>query len=174
MSFAVDRSPISPQCARKVFTNYSEGMDERLGSDSRCCRPREVPLQRVDFVDKEHEEVQKLYGWLLGLDPWLRDHELGTIAELFETAARGELVPTRGGGTPIKPIWTDPELFELRHRVLTTPVRFYHGEPDRHPDAMVHLHEHIKTGAAHQQEQIDFAVRRYHQTGAIQPPGSTD
>lgn len=100
--------------------------------------------------------------WLNSLKPFARLHEVGEIADLFEAAAMGHLEDTGDASTPIKPIRSDPELFELRRRALSKQLRFYHGEPEAYPDALIALHKHLKDAATQQQE-IDFAVNRYRQ-----------
>ena len=63
--------------------------------------------------------------------------------------------------TPIKPIWKDPEVFELRRTALKKRLRFYHGEPAEAPHALVALHRHIKLEDPSQQTEIEFAANRY-------------
>lgn len=63
--------------------------------------------------------------------------------------------------TPIKPIWKDPEVFELRRTALKKRLRFYHGEPAEAPHALVALHRHIKLDDPPQQTEIEFAASRY-------------
>ncbi len=98
-----------------------------------------------------------------------RSHELGEIDDLLEAAALGELEDTGDARTPIKPIRSDPEVYELRRKALSKQLRFYHAEPDDLPDGLLALHKHMK-GAVSQQEEIDFAVDRY---GSGRPNGWT-
>lgn len=121
-----------------------------------------MPYQWYDFVDESHYAVAELEAWLACLPRFTRDNELGRIDELFEAAAAGRLVDTGHSATArIKPVRNDPELWELRHKALTKPLRFYHAEPARMPRALVLLHRHIKTDAGDQQDQIEYATDRY-------------
>ncbi|RRD52095.1 hypothetical protein EII12_06000 [Buchananella hordeovulneris] len=105
--------------------------------------------------------MKELEDWLKSLVPFARNHELGEIDELFEAALNGELHDSEDTHTPIKPIRKDPEIYELRRTALTKMLRFYHGEPEEHPDIIVHLHKHIKQDTSSQQEEIEHAARRY-------------
>lgn len=148
-------------------------MNNGQGLNSRCCDPRENPLQWLSYVDESHAEVQKLAAFWAGLEPWAAEHELGAIAALLDLAANGKLIYSTQPSTPIKPIRTDPDLYELRHTALAKKLRFYHAEPPKHPDLLVRLHEHIKIDDDHQQKQIDYAASRYRRTAPVQPAGST-
>ena len=101
-----------------------------------------------------------LDAWLLSLAPFSRSHELGEIDDLLEAAALGELEDTGDARTPIKPIRSDPGVYELRRKALSKQLRFYHAEPDELPDGLLALHKHMKE-AGSQQDEIDFAVDRY-------------
>lgn len=147
-------------------------MDSRSGSDSRCSRPENAPYTWTYTYDSEHERVKELDDWLENLAPFDRDHYLGQLDGLFEDAAAGKVVDVGDSKTPIKPVRMDPDLFELRHQVLKRKLRFYHGEPEKHPQHLVRLHKHIKRtqqdgnatreiSKQDQDEQMDFAVARY-------------
>ncbi|MDJ1113804.1 hypothetical protein [Microbacterium dauci] len=137
---------------------YSIG---RSASDSRCCTPADPPLDWIEYTDGAHDEVQKIEQWFSNLTPWARSHELGRIDELMEAAAYGQLEATGDERTPILPIRADPEIYELRHQALTKKLRFYHGEPQELPDALVAVHRHIKTTNSHQEDQVQHAADRY-------------
>lgn len=137
---------------------YSTG---RRGADSRCCRPVDPPWEWHDYVDPSDVAVLELEAWLDALTPWARDHELGKIDDLLDAAALGDLEDSGDERTPIVPVRTDPEIYELRHRALAKQLRFYHGEPSELPMALVALQRHIKSGREHQQQQIDRATQRY-------------
>lgn len=79
----------------------------------------------------------------------------------MEAAAAGELWDSGDETTRIKPIYSDPDVYELRRRALTKALRFYHAEPFELPTSLVSLHRHIKSDSPSQQREIDFAVKRY-------------
>lgn len=140
------------------------GQPRRSGSDSRACQPQTPPLTWRDHVDIGHPSVVALDDWLNSLAPFAAEHERGEIDDLFDAARRGALEDSGDEHTPIKPIYEDPEVYELRRKALSKQLRFYHGEPDRYPRLLIALHRHIKTGADAQQVEILYAVGRY------QPP----
>ena len=86
--------------------------------------------------------------------------EEGEIEELMDAAADGLLEEDSDDYIPLKPIHSDPDLYELRLKTLRT-YRFYHGEPLAHPDLLLALHRHIKDDRSVQQDEIDFAIERY-------------
>lgn len=135
-------------------------MDRRRGSDSRCCIPVPLPRSWQCYIDQSHPSVIALETWLDSLSPFSRAHELGEIDDLFEAAALGQLEDTGDARTPIKPIRTDPDVFELRRKALSKQLRFYHAEPVELPEGLLALHKHMK-GSGTQQSEIDFAVGRY-------------
>lgn len=152
--------------------------DVRSGPDSRCCHPVDVPYQWRDLVDPDHEAVAALEAWLQSLPRFTMLNEPGRIDELLEAAASGRIADAGDSVTTrIKPIRSDPELWELRHQALSKPLRFYHAEPVNHPDVLVKLHRHIKIGKNDQQSQIEHASRRFHLGDEVnwdpskQPPG---
>lgn len=113
-------------------------------------------------MEVNHYAVTELDEWLAGLHRFARENELGRIDELFEAAAAGRIVdPGDDVTTKIKPVRHDPELWELRHKALSKPLRFYHAEPPQLPSALVKLHRHIKTDDEDQQDQIEYASDRY-------------
>lgn len=131
---------------------------------SRCSIPAGGPYTWLDSVDTSHESVQRFDAWLKSLPPFTRDIEEGEIEELFEAAGNGELRQSADADTPLKPISTDPDIYELRKRSLSEALRFYHGEPERYPSHLVKLHRHIKSDHPPQQDEIDHAVGRYRGT----------
>lgn len=82
---------------------------------SRCSNEEAAPYQWVDYVDQGHPSVIELEEWFQSLSPFARSHEQGTIDNLMEQAQKGKLWESNDAKTPIKPITSDPELFELRH-----------------------------------------------------------
>jgi len=137
------------------------GRKRRNGSDSRCCTPAQVPYVWRHYLDDSRDTVKDYDSWLGGLPPFARLHEEGEVEELHEAAARGELWDSGDETTPIKPIVTNPDIYELRRTALSKKLRFYHGEPAELPLMLVALHRHIKTGNASQQTEIVHAAKRY-------------
>lgn len=136
--------------------------DHRRSGDSRCCRPNNPPLEWVEFSDPEHEGMVELAAWLNSLHPWARDNEIGRVEALMERAARGQLFESGNRALEtIKPIRTNPDIWELRHKALSKALRFYHGEPAAHPMALIALHRHIKVSDEQQQQHVEFASNRY-------------
>lgn len=86
--------------------------------------------------------------------------EEGEIDDLFAAAAAGLLDDDTDEYAPLSPIFSDPDLYELRLKTVRT-YRFYHGEPQRYPDLLLKLHRHIKDGNTDQQAEIEFAIDRY-------------
>lgn len=136
-----------------------------VGRKSRCCQPQNPPLTWLEWIDEDHESVVALVDWLATLHPSVRMDTLTRIESLCDKAARGELV---AGEPDIDPIVTDPDLYELRWRLLSKVVRQYHGEPPGRPNHLVKLHIHIKADSVRQeasdrsqQEEIDQAIDRY-------------
>ena len=93
----------------------------------------------------------------------LRAIEEGEQLDLFEAASHGQLEDSGDETTPIKPIVTDPEIFELRRTALSKKLRFYHGEPNELPTQLVSVHRHIKDRNDTQQPEIEHAADRYNQ-----------
>lgn len=135
-------------------------MKRQPGRTSRCCLPVEFARTWIYYLDATNSSVLSMEMWLNGLAPFSRAHELGEVDDLFEAAALGELEETGDGRTPIKPIRTNPDVYELRRKALSKQLRFYHAEPGQLPDALVALHKHIKQ-ANTQQSEIEIAVQRY-------------
>lgn len=138
--------------------------DDRVGSDSRCCDRDNGPFEWRHYVDLDHPSVVKFEAWLASLAPFARVHEEGRIDELFDAAADGRLQDSADERTPIKPIVTDPEVWELRLTCLSKKLRFYHAEPPSAPRDLIALHRHFKsTTGPSQQAEIQGAVSRYRQ-----------
>lgn len=133
---------------------------------SRCSNEEAAPYQWVDYVDQGHPSVIELEEWFQSLSPFARSHEQGTIDNLMEQAQKGKLWESNDAKTPIKPITSDPELFELRHTALNQPIRFYHAEPERYPNLLLALHRHIKKELPPQQDEVEFAIGRYRKRSA--------
>lgn len=137
-----------------------------VGRASRCCVPQNPPLMWVGSIDEHDESVVEFAEWVSGLARFARNDVMAQIDALCGLAARGELVEGTGD---IEPIRTDPDLYELRWRLLSKVIRQYHGEPARHSKHLVKLHLHIKADSARQeasgrsqQEEIELAIGRYY------------
>lgn len=133
----------------------------RKGSDSRCCHPEGAPYEWQHEEQQSHPSVVALDDWLASLPPFSRSHEEGEIDDLFEAAASGLLWDSGDSTTPIKPVFEDPEVYELRRTALTKKLRFYHAEPWRAPAKLVALHRHIKVDGSTQQREIEDAADWY-------------
>lgn len=140
---------------------FMEPSRRRSGNDSRCCDPNLAPLNWIDCQDASHPSVVALSTWLATLVPFARIVEESEIEELFAAAANGELWDSGDETTPIKPIKEDPEVYELRRTALSKKLRFYHGEPAELPAKLVALHRHIKVNNPSQQDEIEYAAKRY-------------
>jgi hypothetical protein len=135
--------------------------DRRRGSDSRCCHPEGAPYDWQHEEQDAHPSVTALDNWLSTLAPFSRSHEEGEIDDLFEAASAGSLWDSGDAATPIKPVFEDPEVYELRRTALNKKLRFYHAEPGRAPSKLVALHRHIKIDGATQQTEIEDAADLY-------------
>lgn len=140
-------------------------MNPRLGRDSRCCQPTESEYVWLWEHDRSHPAVIDFEEWFDSLSNFERDNQWGIIDDLFEAAARGELIDPGDATTQIKPIRTNPDIYELRRKALSKALRFYHAEPEKLPDNLVGLHRHIKTGDSSQQDEIDHATKHYQNIG---------
>lgn len=138
-------------------------MASRSGKDSRCSKPDDAPYQWILHYDESHQSIKHLNEWLQSLKPFARSMIDGEIEATFELAAKGGLWKAGPRSkSRIEPVWKDPEMYEIRQKALSKPLRFYHGEPAKHPNVLVSLHKHIKVGDDDQQAQIEFAAGRYH------------
>ena len=144
----------------------------RTPSDSRCSQPEGAPYRWIDNVDLEHPSVLRFETHLEMMLPSLRAVVRGEIRDLFEAARLGELEEDSDGFEPLKPIVTDPEVWELRIEEPTA-YRFYHGEPARYPTVLVRLHRHIKDDADRQQDEIEYAISRYYPVESQEPAASS-
>lgn len=133
----------------------------RTGSDSRCCTPASVPYVWRDYRDQERQAAVDLDKWMHTLPVFERLHQEGENEDLLEAAARGELWDSGDETTKIKPIVTNPDIYELRRTALTRKLRFYHGEPAELPLMLIELHRHMKVDDATQQAEIEHAADRY-------------
>lgn len=140
---------------------------QRTPSDSRCSQPAGAPYNWIDNVDVTHPSVVRFEEHMDMMLPSLRAIVRGEIRDLFKAAELGELEEATDDYEPLKPIVSDPEMWELRIEEPTA-YRFYHGEPAKYPKALVSLHKHLKDSALVQQDEIDFAISRYY------PPASAN
>lgn len=137
-------------------------MDARTGRDSRCSKPESAPYQWFLYYEDSNQAIRDLNNWLGSLEPFARNLIVGEIEATFELAAKGGLWKAGNRSkSRIEPVRKDPEMYEIRQKAHTKPLRFYHGEPASRPKLLVSLHKHIKTSSADQQVQIDFAAERY-------------
>lgn len=120
----------------------------------------------VDSIDYGHESVISLMNWIESLPRFTQLDVVASLESLSTKAANGELVV---GEEQIKPIVSDPAMYELRWTLLSKLVRQYHAEPEKHPELLVKLHIHIKADVTRQiarersqQEEIETAIDRYH------------
>lgn len=120
-----------------------------------------------DYVEATHPSVVAMDTWLSTLVIFERLHQEGETEDLFEAAAAGDLWDSGDETTPIKPIYSNPDVYELRRKALKKALRFYHAEPLVLTTSLVALHRHIKTGAESQQREIDHAVKRYEDGAAV-------
>jgi hypothetical protein len=133
----------------------------RSGADSRCCTPAPVAYVWRDYRDQERQAAVELDTWMSTLPVFERLHQEGENDDLLEAAARGELWDSGDETTKIKPIVTNPDIYELRRTALTKKLRFYHGEPSELPLMLIGLHRHMKTDNTSQQVEIQHAADRY-------------
>lgn len=111
---------------------------------SRCTLPRSVPLDWIDFRDDENEQTNLALSAILALPEAQQELVIGEIVALRERAALG-LIPYGDENDPdLKPIRTDPDVYELRWRFGSVLLRQYHAEPPELPNALVDLHFHRK------------------------------
>lgn len=112
---------------------------------SRTTVPTETPYEWRTYVDDTHPSSITFAAWLSSLSPFNLRHFVGQLDGLKEAAANG-LIPhgQPDDTTRIKPIWDQPELWELRWTMLTTKVRQYHAEPISEPNLLAALHIHVK------------------------------
>lgn len=99
-------------------------------------------------------------AFLASLIPPVRAVEEGEIEDLMDAAAAGLIEEDSDDYVPLKPIFSDPDLYELRLKTLRT-YRFYHGEPAAYPDLLLALHRHIKDRETKQQDEINHSITRY-------------
>lgn len=115
-------------------------------SKSRCVLGRPFDLTWVDYVDSAHPSPIELDDWIDSLAPFARDSVLGQIDALRDLAAEGGI--RDGDESRLKPIARDPDMYELRWKLLNKAVRQYHAEPRSLPTTLVKLHIHIKKSGA--------------------------
>ena len=134
---------------------------------SRCSVKRSLPMDWVDWEDLTSPGQVKLSAWLETLAPFNVAFVVGQIDALRELAAEGRI--THGDTGKLNPIRDEPEIYELKWKLLSVAVRQYHGEPTTFPTDLVRLHMHIKefvpgdrkATSALQDIEIEFAVKRY-------------
>jgi hypothetical protein len=108
---------------------------------SRCTYPRAAPLEWVFYNDVEHPSEVALVAWIESQLPFNQTFIIGQIEALRELASQGLLeYPDRR----LDAIRHEPEIYELRWKLLTTMVRQYHGEPKDFDGHLIKLHSHIK------------------------------
>lgn len=110
---------------------------------SRCTISQPVDMTWLEYVDTTHNSVVALADWIDTLQPFAQEFVVGQMDALQESAAAGLL--RDGDDGKIKPIRVDPDIYELRWKLLSKAVRQYHAEPPAMPAELVRLHVHIKT-----------------------------
>ena len=145
----------------------------RTGSDSRCCQPENAPYEWEDCVDYNHPAVKEVGRILGSLPPDALNHELGRIEQLVDEAKNGLLSDSGDYATKIKPIRRNPDLYELRLKLLEgmemedldnyVLLRIYTADPPDRPKVIQQLHMHDKHGkpAGDQDIQISQALLVY-------------
>ncbi|MCS6559088.1 hypothetical protein NYQ31_11825 [Curtobacterium flaccumfaciens] len=129
-----------------------------------------MPMSWRDYVDDAAASSLVFEQWLSTLAPWARVPLIARIDDLTGAAARGEIVwnpdAENDPNAPLVPIRADPDLYELRWKLLSKQVRQYHAEPADPDDILVSLVLHIKTGKHNQDAEIENAVERYERGAA--------
>jgi hypothetical protein len=119
----------------------------------------------LDYIDQSHPSVVAFSDWLSTLLPPVQTVLLGQIEALTDLAAEGALIYDPDAENNPKallvPIRKQPEIFELRWKLLTKQVRQYHAEPVMRPDVLAALHIHIKTSNPPQKQEVATAVSRH-------------
>jgi hypothetical protein len=105
--------------------------------------PQATDLLWRDYLDEHHDSTTELTDWIESLPPFAQSSVLGQIDALFELAASGQI--QIGDEGKLRPIRRDPDLYELKWKLLSKAVRQYHAEPPQYPDDLVKLHIHIKS-----------------------------
>lgn len=150
----------------------------RSGNTSRCSAavkgqlPEGAPIFTWrDHIDGNRACVQEYDDFVAKLPPVPRAAAKANLKVLMNRAAQGRLWQADDDSTEIKPVRKDPELYELRWKILTIHARMYHAEPEVAPAELWALNRHLK-GAyseggsewhsqAHQQAEIDHSAARY-------------
>ena len=132
-------------------------------------------MQWHGYVDEDDASVAEFASWLTTLPPFAQKDAVARMDALEARAAIGEIeVPQDDDQfADLDAIRRNPDVYELRWRILTKQIRQYHGEPDGCPNHLVRLHLHIKgdtmrrdaTADSQQEIEIRKAVKRY-QDGA--------
>lgn len=128
---------------------------------SRCAQKRNAPMRWFDATEWDHPSVVEVEEHFAAKGMAVLLQARGRIAMFEDKAAYGRLYAVDDDSTEISPIWKDPDVYEIRFKVLTAMVRLYHGEPASYPDVLVKLHRHIKEDTDSQQLEIDHAVEVY-------------
>ena len=106
--------------------------------------PRQEPLDWMDFRDDENEQTKLALTAILALPEAQQELVIGEILALRERAEMG-LIPFGDEDDPdLKPIRSDPDVYELRWRFGSLLLRQYHAEPPELSNALVDLHFHRK------------------------------
>ncbi len=110
---------------------------------SRCTVPQTTDLFWREYVDEHHDSTIELTDWIESLQPFAQSSVLGQIDALLDLAASGQI--HAGDESKLRPIRRDPDLYELKWKLLSKAVRQHHAEPPHYPDDLVKLHVHIKS-----------------------------
>ena len=128
--------------------------------DYECSHGREVLLDELVAIASDSE------GWNVPVPEAEIQARIGELDAVIERAIHGELVERQ----ELKPVQTDPELWEIRTYINNKKVRIYHAEPQDFRNLMVGLRAHFKWVdgteseiSKRQNSHISLAARRFHE-----------
>ena len=145
----------------------ARGRADNSGRSSRCSHPQKAELTWQDYEEHSHEGVVAFDAWYEGLPDIHKPHAKGELIALRTLAKQGRII--EGNTDQLKPIVADPDVWELKWKILGTKIRQYHAEPSAVPAHLVDLHSHVKETIRgdhdfeneKQNEHIGWAVLRY-------------
>lgn len=139
-------------------------MGRMRDSDSRCTKPRELPLDwRFARIPGESTAKEEIHDCLADLTETDRQLHLAAVRGTMRAAAAGTLWPRTG----VRCVSHEP-VFELRWNENGRLWRLYEGEPQAEPNLLVALRFHEKQidhdarlTRSLQDDEIGVAERRY-------------
>lgn len=141
---------------------------EAVWRDYECIHGREVLLDELEAIASDTQGMRR------GVTPSEMQLRIAEIEAVIERARFGELVDR----DELKPIYVDPELWEIRTRINNKLVRIYHAEPQSFTDLMVGLRAHFKwvDGSGREIErrqnaEMSHAARRFREGSSRQWQG---